>query len=313
METYRIHPEQDTLHGSYSRDHAPILTIHSGDRVTFSTLDGGWGLEPFSAPGVRRRFEPRVMPRDAGHALCGPIAIRGAEPGMTLEIRINSIRTGTWGWSSAGGFPHPINKRLGLDSGEEYHLNWTLDSESMTGLSDQGHRVALRPFMGQMGMPPDEPSIQSSYPPRYCGGNIDCKELVAGSTLYLPIAVPGGLFSVGDGHAVQGDGEVGVPALECPMDAVDLTFAVRENMRLSMPRALTPVGWITFGFHEDLNEATAIALDGMLNLMQEHHGYERKEALALASLVVDLRITQIVNGVRGVHAVLPHGAMSKEV
>jgi len=312
MATYSVQPERATVHGSYSRDYAPIMTIDSGDSVTYRTLDAGWGLEPFSAPGVRRRFEPREMPRDGGHALCGPIAIRGAEPGMTLEIRVNAIRPGAWGWNSAGGFPHPINERLGLEAGEQYHLNWTLDAESMTGTSDRGHRVALRPFMGQMGMPPDAPGVHSSYPPRYCGGNIDCKELVAGSTLYLPISVPGGLFSVGDGHAVQGDGEAGVPALECPMDVVDLTFAVREDMPLSMPRAHTPNGWIAFGFHEDLNEAAAIALDGMLHLMQELHGYERKEAMALASLVVDLRITQIVNGVRGVHAVLPHGALAGE-
>jgi acetamidase/formamidase len=160
-----------------------------------------------------------------------------------------------------------------------------------------------------MGMPPDEPGNHPTYPPRFCGGNIDCKELIAGSTLFLPIPVDGGLFSVGDGHAVQGDGEVGCPALECPMDVVDLTLTVHEDIKLSMPRAKTPTAWITMGFHEDLNEATIIALDGMLNLMKELFGYERKEALALASLVVDLRITQIVNGVRGVHAVLPHDAI----
>jgi acetamidase/formamidase len=179
----------------------------------------------------------------------------------------------------------------------------------MTGISDLGHKVALRPFMGIMGMPPDEPGIHPTYPPRFCGGNIDCKELIAGCTLFLPIPVDGGLFSVGDGHAVQGDGEVGCPALECPMDVVDLTLTVHEDIKLSMPRAKTPTAWITMGFHKDLNEATMIALDGMLNLMKELFEYERKEALALASLVVDLRITQIVNGVRGVHAVLPHDAI----
>ncbi|MFB5676615.1 acetamidase/formamidase family protein [Paenibacillus terreus] len=309
MAQYSLHPERSTLHGSFSRDFDPVLTINSGDSVCFRTLDAGWGLEPFSASGTRKKFEPRERPRDGGHALCGPVAIHGAEPGMTLEIKINEIRPGAWGWNSAGGFPHPMNQRLGIADGEEFHLNWDLDIDLLIGTSDRGHKVALRPFMGVMGMPSDEPGVHSTFPPRFCGGNIDCKELIAGSTLYLPIPVPGGLFSVGDGHAVQGDGEVGCPALECPMDIVDLEFSVHENMNISMPRAKTPTAWITMGFHEDLNEASIIALDGMLNLMGEQYGFDRKEALALASLVVDLRITQLVNGVRGVHAVLPHGSI----
>ncbi len=228
---------------------------------------------------------------------------------MTLEIKINEIRLGSWGWNSAGGFPHPLNNSLGLADGEEYHLNWNLDNDLMIGTSDKGHKITLRPFMGVMGMPPNEPDIHSTFPPRFCGGNIDCKELIAGSTLYLPIPVSGGLFSVGDGHAVQGDGEVGCPALECPMDAVNLEFRVREDINIKMPRAKTPTSWITMGFHEDLDEASIIALDGMLDLMCDLYGFERKEVLALSSLVVDLRITQIVNGVRGVHAVLTHGSI----
>jgi acetamidase/formamidase len=131
---------------------------------------------------------------------------------------------------------------------------------------------------------------------------------VAGSTLFLPVPVEGGLFSTGDGHAVQGDGEVSGVSIECPMDRVDLTFHVRD-FELTTPRAKTAEGWLTLGLDEDLNKATYIALNGMLDLMEEQHGMDRKEALALASLVVDMRITQIVNGVRGVHAVLPDGAV----
>jgi acetamidase/formamidase len=197
------------------------------------------------------------------------------------------------------------------DTPEEPRLKFEpRDSEAMTGRNQLGHTVALRPFMGVMGMPPDEPGLNSTIPPRFSGGNMDCKELVPGSILYLPIAVSGGLFSVGDGHGAQGDGEVSGLAIECPMERVDLTFFLRDDLRLTMPRANTPAGWITFGFHEDLNEATYTALEGMLQLMKEIYGFERKEALALASVVVDLRITQIVNdNVRGVHAILPHGAI----
>jgi acetamidase/formamidase len=151
--------------------------------------------------------------------------------------------------------------------------------------------------------------VHSTIPPRVTGGNIDCKELGVGSTLYLPIAVEGGLFSTGDGHAVQGDGEVSITAIECPMDRVDLTFELVDDMPLTTPVANTPAGWITLGFHEDLDEALVIALEAMLTLMKRLHGLERLDALALASLTVDCRITQVVNGVRGVHAVLPHGAI----
>lgn len=310
MATYSIEPERATLHGTFSREFPPVLTIDSGDTVCFRTLDSGWGLEAPAAAGVpRRRFEPRIAERDAGHALCGPVAIRGAGPGMTLEVRVDALRPGAWGATYAGGQHRKrMNDRLGVAEREGV-LIWTLDPDALIGRDQYGHVVALRPFMGVMGMPPDEPGMHPTAPPRVCGGNIDCKELVAGSALYLPILVPGGLFSVGDGHAVQGDGEVSGTAIECPMERVDLTFRLHEELRLTTPRAQTPAGWITFGFDADLTEATMIALEAMLDLLSEQYQLERLEALALASLVVDLRVTQIVNGVCGVHAVLPPGAI----
>lgn len=227
---------------------------------------------------------------------------------MTLEVKIEEIRPGAWGWTTAGGWDSEVNRRLGVVEHETL-MRWTLDPDAMTGRNQFGHTIALRPFMGVMGMPPDEPGLHPSYPPRFCGGNIDCKELMAGSTLYLPIPVEGALFSVGDGHAAQADGEACSTGIECPMERVVLTFHLRNDLRLTTPRAHTPAGWLTFGFHEDLNEATVIALEAMLDLMGEQYGLQRTDALAMASLVVDLRITQIVNDVRGVHAVLPHGAI----
>jgi len=311
MAIYTVEPERRMLHGHFSRDLPPILTIDSGDTVRFRTLDAGWNLEPRRTTKYDEqpaKFVPRDTELDSGHALCGPIAIRGAEPGMTLAVEINDVRPGAWGFTAVGGWPHPVNERLGVvDQGT--FLLWTLDSETLTGHNQYGRTVALRPFMGVMGMPPAEPGRHSTVPPRITGGNIDCKELVAGSTLYLPIAVPGGLFSVGDGHAAQGDGEACVTAIECPMDRVDITFSLDKELRLSTPRAYTPAGWITFGFDEDLNEATMIALDAMLDLMSERYDMSRLEALGMASVVVDLRITQIVNEVRGVHALLEDGAI----
>lgn len=303
MAHYSLRPERSTLHGSFSKHYTPILTIQSGDTVQFETIDAGWNAGPFEPGMPREKFCEREFPLDQGHALIGPIFIEGARPGKTLAIQINDLQIGSWGWSSAGGFDSVINKRLGLHDGPEFELIWELDRATMTGTSQLGHKIPLNPFLGLYGMPPDEDGYHSTHPPRFCGGNIDCKELVPGSTLYLPISVEGGLFSCGDGHAAQGDGEVASPALECPMDVVDLTFHVLDQ-KLAFPRAETPTSWIAFGFHEDVHEAAMIALEGMLDWMQELYGYERKEAMTLASLLVDLHITQLVNGVRGVHAIL---------
>lgn len=309
MTTYTIEPVRETLCGSFSREYAPVLTIQSGDSVHFRTLDAGWHLEPFPGEDVKwRQFESRVKERDRGHALCGPIAIQGAQAGMTLEVHINEVRPGTWGWTIGGCEPNEINKRLGLVETCEV-LSWVLDPDAMTGRDQYGHTIALHPFMGVMGLPPDEPGIHPTFPPRFCGGNIDCKELVAGSTLYLPITLPEALFSVGDGHAVQGDGEVSGVALECPMERVDLTFHLRDDLPLTTPRIHSSKGWMTLGFHENLHEASYIAVDAMLDLMGEQYQLSRPQAIALASLVVDVRVTQIANGVLGAHAVLPNGAI----
>ncbi len=310
MAVHSIQPAPDTVHGHFSREFAPVLTVESGDTVVFQTLDSGWGQfeqpDPYAQPA---KFEPKPEGASVGHALCGPVAVRGAEPGMVLEIRINDLTPGSWGWSSAGGFPSPLNKRLGVVDGPKCVWRWALNPAEGIAKNQDGRTLPIRPFMGVMGMPPNEPGMHSTRPPRSSGGNLDCREIVAGSRLYLPIPVSEALFSVGDGHAVQGDGEISGLALECPMERVELELVLHDDLQLLMPRAHTPAGWITFGLHQQLSEATAIAIEGMLRLMRELGVNDRKEALNLASLVVDLRITQLVNGVRGVHAILPEGAL----
>lgn len=310
MNLHHILPDTRSLHGHFSRELPPVLTVDPGERVRFTTLDAGWGAyeqaDPFVAP---KMFEPRDLERDPGHSLVGPVAIRGAEPGMALEVRILDVRPGRWGWTSAGGFPSPLNQRLGLADPPQFALRWSIDADAGIATDARGRTKALRPFAGVIGLPPDEPGRHSTVPPRFCGGNIDCRELIAGSRLFLPIAVPGALLSVGDGHGIQGDGEVAGPALECPMEAVDVELHLHDTPRLEWPRAETPAGWIAFGFDTSLDEAMMIALDGMLDLMVEQYECDRKEALAFASLAVSLRVTQVVNGVRGVHALLPHGAL----
>ncbi len=312
MTLHHLEPTRENLHGSFSRDYPPVLTIDSGDTVIFSTLNSGWAIEPtfFHVEGSRGTFfEPRLPGRDNGHALCGPVAVRGALPGMTLEIHIDEILPGTWGWTGGGGWDSEVNRRLGL-LGQGAELLWELNAQTMQGKDQYGHTLALRPFLGVMGMPPAEPGVHSTIPPRFCGGNIDCKELVAGSTLYLPISVPDALFSAGDGHGLQGDGEVSGVAIECPIERASLTFTLRDDLPLTTPRARTASAWLTLGFHENLHEASLIALEAMLDLMEEQYHLPRNQALALASLVVDLRVTQIANGVHGVHALLPFEAFS---
>jgi acetamidase/formamidase len=313
MSVHEIPLTRAKVHGHFSRDLAPVLTVDPGDVVRLATWDAGWGIGP-PAAGSPVSERPRLVGRDAerdnGHPLVGPIEVRAAREGTTLVVELRELRVGSYGFTDAGGWSSSFNDRLGVSSAETHVLDWELDAEAGTGRDQRGRTVRLLPFLGVLGMPPPEPGVHSTGPPRRWGGNIDCKELVAGSTLFLPIPVDGALFSAGDGHARQGDGEVSGLAIECPMERVELTIGVRDDLRLSGPIAETPAGWITFGFDVDLDEAAAIATEAMLDLIVREVGVDRVEALALASVVVDLRVTQVVNGVRGVHALLRRDAIA---
>jgi acetamidase/formamidase len=280
--------ERRTLHGHFSRDLPAIATVDPGDAIRFATLDAGWHAVP-----ERQAFDELDPELDGGHALVGPVAVRGAVAGGTLAVRVDEVRVGGWGITFAG------------DEG----MPWTLDADTLTGTGPAGAVVRLAPFLGVLGMPPPEAGVHSTIPPRPWGGNIDCKELVAGSTLYLPIPVDGALFSAGDGHARQGDGEVSGTAIECPLEQVQLTLDLRPDLRLETPVARTAEAWLTFGFDEDLDTAADKAVAAMIALLEREHGLTPAQALALASVVVDLRVTQVVNGAKGVHALLPHDAI----
>ena len=308
-------PDERTLHGWFDPGLAPALTVAPGTTVRLATLESGWGTGPYTGPdtlaGLAAR--PRHPAHDPayGHALTGPVAVRGAEPGQVLSVRIDDVVPGAFGTTYVGLRSTALNERLGvLDSPTV--RRWTLDPVAGIGRDQDGHSVTLRPFLGVLGVPPAEPGRHSTIPPYWHGGNVDCRELVAGATLYLPVTVPGGLLSVGDGHAAQGDGEVAGTAIECPLDRVDLTLDVLPDLfgaPVTTPVAHTPAGWVTMGVADDLDEAMAIALDAMLDVLAALHGIGRSAALGLASAVVDLRVTQVVNRVVGVHAVLPDGAV----
>ena len=311
MAIFSVRPDRANLHGVFSRSIPPILTIESGDTVEFGTLDAAWRLAQFPEDGSDgETFEPRDKVHDAGHALTGPIAIAGAKPGMTLAIHVEDLAPGAFGWTGAGGWDSWLNRRLGVVD-TRLKVRWAIDHERQMCRNQFGDTTPIRAFMGIMGMAPAEPESGSTAPPRATGGNIDCRELISGSILYLPIEVEGGLFSTGDGHAAQGDGEVSTTAIECPMDRAVLRFELLPNLNLAYPRANTAAGWITFGFDEDLNEAAAKAVDEMLTLMGELLGINRLRALALASVEALLRVTQLVNGVKGIHAILPHPVIER--
>jgi acetamidase/formamidase len=309
MALHELDARRETLHGHWSRDLAPVLTIDPGDTVRFRCLDAIWTDGRPTDPWPWKRVEPRNPQLDDGHALTGPVAIRGARPGMTLEIRIDAILPADWAWTWSWANPDRC-RALGIEGEPNFAWLWDVDPERLTATAQNGPTMNLRPFMGVMGVAPPEPGPHATTPPRVWGGNIDCKELVAGTTLYLPIGVDGAHFSVGDGHGLQGDGEVCGTAIECPMDRVDLTFNLLDQT-LPAPRAKTPDAWLTFGFDPDLNKASLMALSNMLDLIQQLRSVSRPEALARASLAVDLRITQIVNQSQGVHAVLPDNAFDR--
>lgn len=307
MADWKIAAEGAALHGHFSRSLAPVLEVDPGDTVQVETLDCWWSSGPLSGRGPEQRPRvPEYYP-DVGHALTGPIAVRGAAPGTTLAVHVDELVPGSWGTTVAGGVPSPHARRHGI-ADEAAVLEWQLDPAAMTGRTRLGSPVALRPFFGVMGVAPAERGWHSTIPPRRVGGNLDCKELVAGSTIYLPVAVDGALFSVGDGHAAQGDGEVGGTAIECPMRA-RLRLELRPDLPVGTPTAETPAGWVTMGVADTLDAAAVIALDAMYGLMGRLLGIGRSEAAAYASVVVDTRVTQVVNQVVGVHAVLPHAAI----
>ena len=285
---------------------APALTVASGAEVVIETVSGG----PDQIPARGRGFDippelfdihdraPRQLP---GHILTGPVAVEGAKPGHVLQVDILDVQLRQdWGWNIirplAGALPHDFQTgRLEIIP---------LDRDAMTARLSWGLELPLKPFFGVMGVaPPANWGRISTIQPRAHGGNLDNKELVAGTTLYLPVFTEGSLFSCGDGHGAQGDGEVCVTAIETALTG-RFRLTVREDMTLALPRAETPRHLITMGLHQDLNRCAEIALREMIIWITTRTGLSREDAYMLCSLAGDLRITQMVNGERGVHMIL---------
>ena len=318
MTVHHLEPEAGTLHGQYAAHLPPALTVRSGDVVQCRTLDVAWSDQARAADGSRPVFGPRVSPRDDGPALLGPIAVEGARPGMILEVQLRRIVPGAHGWTSAGELG-PLNaavaQALGVGGVPPRLLRWSIDRSRGLATSDGGWRVRLRPFLGMIGVCPGGEGWFDGWTPRHCGGNLDCRELIEGTTISFPVEVPGALLSLGDGHAAQGDGEVAGSALECGFDLVELGLSLRDATPLEARgrrvRAVTPEGILAIGVGTTLDDAANDALRDMLDLLEETHGIDRHAALGLASVAAHLRVSQIANGVRGAHVLLPHQALER--
>lgn len=296
-----LEPEEGFLHGWFRPDLEPIRTIEPGDRLRWRTLDVGGGLTPMGPD--RRRIQLD------GPCMHGPVAVRGARPGDTLAVTLHEIVPGPWGWTLAGGegfHNRELNRRLRVDREPRLVIPWTRQGDRF--VDPDGFTVTARPFPGVLGVAAPEP--WSGWFPHAGGGNMDCRELIAGTTLYLPVLVEGALLSVGDGHAYQGDGELSGTAIECPFEAIELEVQLRRDFPVVSPHIAQGDRWITLGFSDSLDRAVDDALNPMLDLLMREHAVGRARALALASLAVDVRITQLVNGTRGVHAVYEPGRLN---
>lgn len=290
--------------GYFDPARAPVLTIDSGDTVTIDTVSGGPEVLPegdFYIPPELRDIHARSKQEMPGHILTGPVAVRDARQGQVLEVRIKDIQLRqNWGYNVI----RPLAGTLPYDFESTRLLNIPLDAEAGIARLPWGLDLPLAPFFGVMGLaPPANWGRISSIMPRVHAGNIDNKELVAGTTLYLPIFNEGALFSCGDGHGAQGDGEVCITAIETALKGT-FQMIVRDDLELSYPQAETPTHYITMGMDPDLDQCVVMALRDMIVLLGQKGGLSREDAYTLCSLAGDLRITQTVNGCKGVHMMM---------
>ncbi len=308
--TLSINPEN--FCGHLNKDLPPVLRIAPGDSVTYRIPDAGWSLSAHDANGERETIRPDVEEAGLGHCLAGPISVEGATPGMLLEIEVDHIVTSNWGWTAVG-WPTEMNDFLDVVRDPAHLVQWTIDRKSATATSDFGVSVPITPFLGFMGVVPPMAGEFNTIEPFAGGGNMDCRELVVGTRLFLPIHVDDALFLCGDCHAAQGDGELCGTAVECAAESVTLTFNLHEylpelngseNVCPESPVALTPKGWLAIGLHPVLDEAMKRAAHVMLQIISAKYDIDRHQATAVAAAAVDFRISQAVNGMKGVHAVL---------
>lgn len=317
MTVHHLAATPDTVHwGRFAADLPPVLTVAPGAQVTIETFSGRAAVLPDAGTGLTVAPEHhRILEADlpgTAHLLTGPVAIAGAMPGDALKIAIEAVELNTdWGYNV-------VRPTAGILPGE-FPVSAAattlipIDRVTRTCRLPWGATLPLAPFFGVMGVaPPPQWGEITSIQPRLHGGNLDLKLLTAGATLILPVHAEGALFSCGDGHGCQGDGEVCITALETGLTGTfrfDLLKA--GSHAIDLPRAETPDEWISMGFHASLDSALQIALRQMIAIIREQTGITETEAYQLCSLAVDFAVTQSVNQEKGVHGRLRKAILAR--
>ena len=312
---YVLNPTPTTVAwGYYWSEAVPVLTVHSGDYVRIRTVltSDPKRLEGAGVPADQVEKELRDVQATkergpGGHVLTGPVYIEEAEPGDVLEVRYDSIKLAIpYGYNAIG--------QAGFLSDEIFERKMRivqLDREKMIGHFAEGIDIPLHPFFGSAGVaPPKEAGRWNSAPPWINAGNLDNKDLVEGSSLFIPVFVKGALFEIGDGHAAQGNGEVDITAIETSLIG-KLQFIVHKGKSLRWPRAETATHIITMGCDRDLNAATHVAVREMISYLIQEKGMTQADAYMLCSVAVDVNITELVDGNVGVHCLLPKAIFTK--
>jgi acetamidase/formamidase len=291
---------------------APLLSVESGDVLVYTNtwthflnrLQPGVTTEELAAM--------RAEHRDRGvHSIIGPIAVAGAMPGDVVQLRMLRLETIDFG----ANFHNPGHLRTGSlpdEFASGYVRYFELDAAQRYVAFNDRIRLELKPFQGTIGLAAEEPYAISSVAPGRHAGNIDLKELTAGSSLFVPVAQPGGLIFTGDSHALQGDGEVNITALETAMREVRVQVILHKHVPWQWPFAETATHWIALGLDPNLNEALRIALRNTIDFLETRAGLSRDEAYSLASLGIDFRVTQMVDVNHGVHAMIPKSMFASD-
>jgi acetamidase/formamidase len=307
MASHYLPAKSETVQwGVWDAKTPPVLRINSGDDVTIDTLSGEpedlpEAGGPFTVLDDHRAVLSSAVRGPGPHLLTGPIFVNDAEPGDLLEVHIESITLRqNWGWN----VQLPLRGTLPEDFPEARLIHVPINTAEESVALPWGQQLRCRPFFGNIGVaPPPEHGRLSSVEPRAFGGNMDNKELGVGATILFPVFVPGAHFSVGDGHALQGDGEVCLTAIETALTG-RFCFRLQKRKNRKLPIAITGHDLITMGFHPSLDVAAQIALQQMIKILSEISNLSPQDAYTLCSIAADLRITQTVDREKGVHCVI---------
>lgn len=319
--THTVESNNQTVHlGVFDANLPPIIKIDSGDTVSFPDTWSHFLNQMQPGVPVEKLAELRKSnPGRGPHSIIGPVAVNSAEPGDVLEIRYKRLRPFPWG----AVFNNPGALGTGLlpqdyPQGQVKYL--TLDLARMNAAFATDIRVPLKPFQGTLGVappdgffPPLSPGVTSSVPPGPHGGNVDLSELCEGSTLYLPVWKPGALIYTGDSHAVQGDGEICLTALETRMKEVQIQVLLHKQKNFAWPVAETSTHWIILGLDKDLSTAMTLAAKNAIKFLATRANMTELDAYGLCSIAASFRVTQVVDIVRGVHAMIPKNLFTGEL